>query len=502
MSTLPRPSRSAVYLSKSKYLHGLQCPKLLWYEYNRKAAIPPPDPVTQLAFDEGQRVGRLAQELYPDGVRVERLWDPEKQHERSVQMLKLGKPLFEAGFIYQRAYALADILVPAEEDRWDLIEVKSSTGVKEEHFHDAAFQLYTYEGAGVKIDKCYVMYVNGDYVRRGKIEPDKFFLREDIARQSRVLMQKIGGAVNSMLGVVAGKKEPDIRIGPHCRSPRDCPLQDVCWSFLPEKDSIFVLYSGGKRSFELLEEGIDKLTDIPDDYKLSYKQVIQVEAHRLKKAYIDREALREFLKRACYPLYFLDFETIRPAIPVYDLTRPHEPIPFQYSLNVVAEEGARPVHHSYLAPGESDPRPEVLKQLREFIGREGSIVAYNASFEKICLKRAAEAFPEYREWAKGLSDRFLDLLEPFQRFNYYHPAQAGSASLKSVLPAVTGESYEGMEIAEGGTASAEYYRATFGSKVSEQERGRVRKALEDYCKMDTMGMVRILEELKKKAKEG
>jgi len=499
---LLQPSRPAAFLSKSKYLRGLQCPKLLWYEYNRKKDIPPPEPVIQLAFDEGKKVGKLAQELYPDGVLVERLWDPQKQHERSIEKLKLRKTLFEAGFVHQRAYALADILAPVENDYWDLIEVKSSTGVKEEHLHDAAFQMYVYEGAGVKIDKCCVMYVNGDYVRRGKIEPEKFFLKEDITRQSRILMRKIGSAVDTLLKVVAGKDMPEIKIGPHCRSPRDCPLQDICWSFLPDQDNIFLLYSGGKRSFELLEEGVDKLTEIPDDYKLNYKQVIQVEAHRLKEAYIDREALREFLEGARYPLYFLDFETIRPAIPVYDLTRPHEPIPFQYSLNVVAGEGAQPIHHSYLAPGKSDPRPEILRQLKELIGQEGSIVAYSASFEKLCLRKAAEANPEYRDWVKSLSDRFLDLLEPFQKFNYYHPAQAGSASLKAVLPAITGESYEGMGIAEGGTASAEYYRVTFGNKVSDQESARVRKALEDYCEMDTMGMVKILEVLKRITKEG
>jgi hypothetical protein len=300
---------------------------------------------------------------------------------------------------------------------------------------------------------------------------------------------------------MAGKEMPKIKIGPHCRSPHDCPLQDICWSFLPDKDNIFVLYSGGKRNFELLEEGIDKLTDIPDDHKLNYKQVIQIEAHRSGKEYIDREGLREFLQGIRYPLYFLDFETIRPAIPVYDLSRPREPVPFQYSLNVVEKEGAKAVHHSYLAPGINDPRLEILKQLKELIGKQGSIMAYNASFEKICLKRAAEAYPTYREWVEGLSRRFLDLLEPFQKFNYYHPAQAGSASLKSVLPAVTGEGYEGMEIAEGGTASAEYYRVTFGNRISAKEREGVRKALEDYCEMDTMGMVKILEELKRKAKE-
>ena len=177
-----------MFLSKSKYLHGLQCPKLLWYEYNRKADIPPPEPVLQHAFDEGKKVGELAQKLYPGGVLVKREWDPEKHHEKSMQALGQRKPLFEAGFICKRAYALADILAPVEKDSWDLIEVKSSTSVKEGYYHDAAFQRYAYEGAGVNIRRCYIMYINNEYVRKGEVEPDKLFLKEDITKQSGSLM--------------------------------------------------------------------------------------------------------------------------------------------------------------------------------------------------------------------------------------------------------------------------------------------------------------------------
>lgn len=485
-----------VFLSKSKYLHGLQCPKLLWYEYNRKADIPPPDAVVQLAFDEGKRVGELAHKLYPGGILLKREWDPEKHHERSMQALKQRKPLFEAGFIHNRAYALADILVPVEKDGWDLIEVKSSTSVKEGYYDDAAFQRYTYEGAGVNIRRCYVMYINNEYVRRGEIEPEKLFLKEEITKQSGILMHKIASEKDAMLKIITNKDVPDVAIGQYCKSPHGCPLQGLCWSFLPDKGSIFILYSGGKRSFELLEQGIAELKNIPDDYKLNYKQVIQVEAHRSGKPYIDKEAIQEFLKKIEYPLYFLDFETIRPAIPIYDLTRPHESIPFQYSLNIIEKEGAKPLHHFYLAPGAGDPRSEILKQLKKFIEEKGSILAYNASFEKGCLKKASETYPEYGEWVESLMSRFVDLLEPFQKFNYYHPDQAGRASLKNVLPAVAGVGYQGMEIADGAVASAEYYRVTFGKDIDAEDRKRVRHALEKYCRLDTMGMIKILEVLK------
>ena len=89
------------------------------------------------------------------------------------------------------------------------------------------------------------------------------------------------------------------------------------------------------------------------------------------------------------------------------------------------------------------------------------------------------------------------MLTPFRGFFYYHPDQAGSASLKSVLPVITNSSYEDMEIAEGNMASIEYSRVTFGQNIDEKEQQRVYAALEKYCDLDTRGMIEILEELKK-----
>lgn len=483
-------------LSKSKYLRGLQCPKLLWYEYNRKSDIPKPGPAVQFAFAEGKRVGQQSQRLFPDGIVVEREWVPQKQAEKSLEALKSRKPLFEAGFVYNRAYALADILVPVENDSWDLIEVKSSTSAKEEHYHDVAFQRYVYQGAGVKIRNCYLMYINKEYVRQGEIDPKQLFEQKDITKECTVLESKISKEVEAMLKVIVAKDAPDIPIGQHCRSPRDCPLTDLCWSFLPEKENIFILYSGGRKSFDLMERGVLKIADIPDDFNLNYRQVIQVEAHRSGKPYVDKEAVREFLSELKYPLYFLDFETVAPGIPLFNQSRPYQNTPFQYSLYVLEKEGAKPVHHSFLAPDASDPRPEVLKRLKELLGDKGSIVSYSAGFEKRCLKSCAQAYPDYIEWVKELNKRFVDLLEPFQKFYVYHPAQAGRASLKNVLPAMTKSSYKNLKIAEGGAASAEFYRVTYGKDVSQQDREEVREALKKYCDIDTIGMVEVVAALK------
>ena len=95
-------------------------------------------------------------------------------------------------------------------------------------------------------------------------------------------------------------------------------------------------------------------------------------------------------------------------------------------------------------------------------------------------------------WLQGIAGRMDDLLVPFRDFSYYHPDQHGSCSLKFVLPClVNGKGYDDMEIGEGGTASARYYKTHF-KECSKEEKEKTRKDLLEYCKLDTEGMVEIL----------
>jgi hypothetical protein len=191
----------------------------------------------------------------------------------------------------------------------------------------------------------------------------------------------------------------------------------------------------------------------------------------------------------------LDFETFGTAIPIFDGTGPYAQIPFQFSLHIVRKPGAKPEHHKFLAEGREDPRAEFMRQLKTAVESKGTILAFNASFEKARLRKCAELMPKYQTWVAAVNDRVVDLLIPFRAFNFYSPDQQGSASMKWVLPALTGRDYTGLEIQEGGMASREFVRVTF-AEVSESERKRVRKALELYCGQDTEGMVWILDALR------
>lgn len=484
-------NRKPTYLSKSKYMHGLQCPKLLWYEYNRKKDLPDFSPEVYEIMKQGQIVGGLAQQLFPGGIKVERDFNPNETNRRSIEALKKRKPLYEPGFAYKNGYALADILVPVGEDSWNLVEVKSSSSVKNEHYADVAFQKYVYSGAGLKINQCFLMCMNRDYVRHGKLELDKLFKKEDITAEVLELEPRIEQEVESMIQMIAGE-EPKVLVGQHCGN---CLLKDLCWDFLPDEDHVFVLRGNKKVAYDLMQRGVLKLKDIPQDFDLNEKHTIQVKSHLSKEPYVDRRALNHFFNQLKYPLYFLDFETIAPAVPIYDNTRPFEDVPFQFSLHVIKKEGAKPIHITYLAPGDKDPRPEILKRLKKSLEDQGSILAYYAEYEKRCIRQAVKAYPEFNEWFVSIKKRFVDLLPPFANLMYYHPKQNGSASIKNVLPALTGITYDGMEIKDGGIARFEYMRVTF-DKVDKKDKKQVRDALEKYCELDTLAMVEILAALK------
>jgi len=244
----------------------------------------------------------------------------------------------------------------------------------------------------------------------------------------------------------------------------------------------------------MYNSGILTIGEITDEYELNDKQLIQQAAVVSGEPHVDREAIREFLSSLEYPLYYLDFETIGPAIPLFDGVRPYQDVPFQFSLHVVQNEESEPVHYSYLTSDNGDPRSALLAELRKVLGESGSIIAYNKGFEEGCLRDMGAAFPEYSDWIDQVCSRLVDLLAPFSNFHYYHPLQKGSASLKRVLPAITGRGYEGLEINEGASASIAFQAVTY-SEVSDEERNRVRMNLEKYCGRDTEGMLWIIERL-------
>lgn len=494
---------NSLLLSKSKYLSGLQCPRYLWVSMHEPEKLPEPDAFTKLLFEQGHLVGELAKQLFPNGVNIS-VEDFISNVEETRKLIKRNKPLFEAGFLVRinsdQIFARADILNPIDGGQWDIVEVKSSTRIRDIDIQDVSFQKFCYQKAGLNIRKCFLMYINNQYIRHGALDPKQLFNSDDITDKVNEVIDSVEEKLSRMFDIIKSTEYPDANISSQCTDPYDCPLISECWKLLPD-DSVFSLYRAGAKAFELYESGISSIRDIPLDFRLTDMQKIQKECEETGMPYINKKGIKEFLEVAqypLYPLYYLDFETYNSVLPEFDGTRPYQTIPFQFSLHIVeeAEAKSKPKHVCYLVNGDKDPRPEFLMKLRDALGNNGSIIVFNRAFEVGVLKALAKAYPMYSSWIEEVIQRIIDLMEPFRRFYYYHPLQKGSISIKKILPTLTDKKYEGLAISDGAEASATFKRLKSGN-LTNNEIKQVREDLENYCKLDTEAMILIMNRLKK-----
>jgi len=256
-------------LSKTQYVKGLQCPKALWYYINRKDLKPDIDIVTQARFDTGKEIGFLAQKYFSGGKEVtEDYWEIGKAAQTTEEFVKEGyKVIYEAVAINQMdgSYSRIDIFHNnAETNDWDLIEVKSSTKVKDYHLEDISFQYHVFSNAGYKIGKCLLMFINNEYLRQGDIDPKGLFKFEDVTEDVIANQNKIEPILAQLSYVLEQKEEPEEDIGSRCYSPYECDYIHHCWKQVPDY-SIYNVYTK-KRADEIYSEIISyNVLDIPTD---------------------------------------------------------------------------------------------------------------------------------------------------------------------------------------------------------------------------------------------
>lgn len=485
-------------LSKSSFLKGIQCEKQLYlYKHHYKWQ----DPISetqQAIFSRGTDVGKYARNLFPGGVDL----SPANQfaYDKSAALTKdkingTDNVLYEASFIYDEMLVAVDIIVK-DKDKWKLFEVKSSTSISDTYLLDAAVQYYVLQNSGLDIADVSIVYINNQYVRNRELDLSQLFAIESVLNLIEEHQDMIAEKIKTFKKLIKGKSIPDIKIGPQCKDPYDCSFLGYCWKNIPEY-SIFDI-SGLKtdKKFELYSNGMVKLEDVPADYKLSDNQRIQVDSHNNNETIIDRDGVEEFLNTIKYPIYFMDFETIMPAVPLYDNSRPYQQIPFQYSLYFKENKKSDLEFAEFLAESTDDPRIPFIEKLLKDTKQPGEILVYNMSFEKSRLQEIARDFPEYANEIEERISRIKDLMLPFQKKLYYKPEMRGSYSIKNVLPALVPElSYEGMPIAEGVVAQIAFESLRF--ETDSQIIETTRKNLLVYCRMDTFAMVKIWAELER-----
>lgn len=481
-------------LSKSLILKGLQCQKALWLAKNPPDFAFPPQPDLQAKFRAGTEVGVLAQQLFPGGVEVpyDGLSFPA-QLARTRELIDNGaQVIYEASFSFSAIFVKVDILV-RDGAGWQIHEVKMGTGVKPVNLDDVAVQQYVLNGCGLSVSRSFLVHIDNSYVRHGEIEVNKLFASEDISDKVTARQQSMPEIVSEFRQTMREEISPGIDIGPHCTDPYECDYIPYCWRYVPE-NSIFDLRGNGIKKFDYYNRGIIKLEDLPLD-QLNPAQGQQTQATLNQQDSLNPQGVKQFLNTLWYPLCHLDFETFNSPIPKFDDTRPYQQVPFQFSLHIQQRAGDEPQHFEFLASTDGDPRRELIEKLLAAIPENACILTYNQAFEKGVLRNLAEQFPDLGETIKAMLANVRDLMVPFRRRDVYRWQMRGSYSIKEILPAMVPDlSYDGLEIADGMAAMQAYHDMC--ALEPGEELDQLRQSMFDYCRMDTLAMVRILEELK------
>ncbi|WP_460169872.1 DUF2779 domain-containing protein [Campylobacter concisus] len=490
-------------LSKSLYIHGLQCEKSLWLKKKMPEVLQAPDDGAQAVFDTGTSVGELACELFSGGERIEYTGDFGSQMAKTKELMEHGtKVVYEATFCFDGILVMVDILCVGD-DGLVINEVKSSTSVKEVYIDDAAIQYYVISSLGYKVSAVNIIHIDNSYVRGEKLELEKFFHAEDVTEQVKQKQADIPQNLSKFDEILSKDTEPEVDIGPHCSNPYTCDAWEYCWREqrgIPEYSIFDISGLRSKKKFELYKSGIVKFEDIKELDKFNASQQIQIRSELSKEQIIDKEAIKEFLETLNYPLYYLDFETFQQAVPEFVGLSPYEQIPFQFSIH--KDDGKGNLEHfEFLAEVGADPRYELALNLIKFIPQDACVLAYNMSFEKRVIRRLAEIYPQISNELMAIHGNIKDLMVPFASKSYYHPKMQGSYSIKYVLPALVPEfesAYKDLNlIHHGGEAMQAYETMAY---MPAKERDAYKKALLAYCKLDTLAMVKVLEKLREVVK--
>ncbi|HET9327596.1 MAG TPA: DUF2779 domain-containing protein [Candidatus Eisenbacteria bacterium] len=481
-------------LTKSLFVTGCQCPRLLWWTVHEPLAEElQPDKVLLDRFDQGRLVGELARERFPEGVLVSpQPRDRTAWCDATRSALDAGAPIiFEAAFQAKGVFAAVDVLHKAD-DATTLIEAKSTTSVKDEHIADAALQAWVLAQTGMTAERVEIMHLNKDYRH-----PDQgdLFVRADITEQVHEFMPTVPARVEELTRVLEGEL-PDHPIGLHCHEPRGCPFLKRCWPNDP--DHISTLYSNGpKKTVAYMAKGIHSIWGIPQGQKLPPAAQRQLRALRENRLIVE-PGLGRALEPFESPLGYLDFETVSRAVPVWAGLAPWGHATAQFSYHEEQQDGTY-THVGWLAEGPGDPRRELAEAMLEATKRARRIVMYS-SFERTRINELAELLPDLAAPLAELAGKLVDLL-PVVRDHVYHVEFRGSFSIKNVLnPLVPDLTYNDLVIVDGMVASVEIARLLFvAHKIPVEERDRLRQDLLAYCERDTWAMVRLLGRLRELA---
>lgn len=469
-------------LTKTDFIHYLNCPKSMWLEKRDPANFPRGE------FSAFQR------KLVQEGREVEVFF----------RQLLQGRAFdwvdYEVEFQLNDLYARVDGLAVDVAGQTTLYEVKSSTSVKTDskhnHLKDACFQKICAELAGQFIHRVVLVHLNATYVRQGEIDPAGLLVLEDITDRVAVIEAATRAEMDAAVALLEG--EIDL-VGCDCLRKSRANHCDAFSYFNPDmpRPSIYSLPRlQAAQLRELVDQELFDPRAVPEGFPLSEQQRVVLAAFQSGEPQIDHGVIEAFFGALIFPLYFLDYETYASAVPLLDGVSPHKAFPVQYSLHVL-DAGGNLTHHEYL---EQEARlPDILvAQLRENIDREGSVIAWHASFERTQNQMMAQAFPEHEDFLLALNNRMIDLEEPFKT-GYVDARFGGSTSIKKVLPVVCPDlNYDDLAVQDGAAAMNAWKNML---EAPPDESAAIARDLLRYCERDTEAMVKIYRFLNERRRE-
>ena len=488
-------------LSKSDYLLFLKHPAWLWLKKHDKDKLPPVSDNLQAVFDAGHSFEKYVEKLFPGGsyLGFSNYQEYSSLFDRTKKALQDGATtIFQGGFKSKNLHFISDIIVKVDDNTFDLYEIKSATKAKLINEHDLAFQMIVLESCGYKVRNIKVLHANNKYIRDGRVDIKQLVSVTDVTSEVKETCQDSKEHIKNAFKVMEFKDIPDI-------SPSLCAFDSLKdWIEIyktltkVEKGSIYDLCRlNVKLISEFDKRNISKIVDITNDIKLGKEQRRQVEANIKQEEFVFKEEIKRFLSKLVYPLYFLDYETMASVVPEFDGLKPYQQLPFQYSLHVLGRPGGDLKHVGYLHQEKSNPVMSLSKSLSENIGESGTVLVWFEGFEKSRNTEMGKMFSEYKEFYKKVNSRVIDLMIPFSNGWYVNKDFLGSASIKKVLPVLVPElSYLDLDVHEGGTAQRVWMETVLEDKHKE-ERSKIFKNLDEYCKLDTLAMVKIYEKLRK-----
>jgi CRISPR/Cas system-associated exonuclease Cas4 (RecB family) len=465
--------------TKSDYIQYLKCPKELWLRKNKKELFEKEDtPEKKFLIDQGYLVQEYAEKLITD--------------------MHSGKFESEAKAVYENLYTRADILVStAKGNVFDIYEVKSSSGIKEHYYSDLAFQKYVFEKSGKKIRNLFLVFINNQYIRKGEIDVKQLFKIEKVTDLVNKLLPSTEKKIAEAIEYIEGDC-PEITISDDCEDHLKCPFTQHFLPDLPEYTVFDISRINKGKLDDLLCLNMVDIKSVPDDFPLSPKQRLQVQLAKSEEIIIRKSAIKKELSKLKYPLYFIDYESLNYAIPLFDNIRPFQQMVFQYSLFIQKSPKSKIIHKEFLADGTKEPSGELAKALSHDINIPGgTFIVWNKTFEMSRNKEMAALYPDYKDVMKQFNDNVFDLMTIFSNQYYVHPHFKGKTSLKKVLPVLYKKNcYSDLTINQGQLASVMWFNM-IKNIMPRTKKNTLKINLLKYCEMDTYGMVEILNVLKK-----